>query len=592
MRAVVVEREPGEAAAHAAVPARRRRARQRGEEERAVAAGRRQRGEREQLACWMPCVAAHQRVLPPETKPGFSTSSMPSTACAWVSSSRCSSSDRLARRDGDRLGGAGDVDDHARLQRSRADRAGVVVAGADDHAAAAGSDRALRQPRARSVPITASAGWIAGRLRRLEAGVRDQLVAPARGGRGRRAASRRRWRDPARPRRSASRSCARPPGPASGRRGSARAPMSRSHIALGAVCEASGFRPVRVTSAGLADGRAERLGLLGRAAVEPDDRGAQRAQLCVERDQAVDLAGEAEHRDVVACRSRPGRPRRGRRGRAPSSSRRGPARPSRRRGVAHRVQARSRWRARVPASSATTAFTLCEPTSTPITQGHQTSSLPSRVPGCARARAAGSRPATARRPRPARPRSRSPTGTTCTAAPSARAIWPTSSATISAAPPIGRTPWRIRWKRPERGEVARGGEVGEDVDGEDPERQQEAEVAVDVRAAGGIAEAAAERADGERGDDGEHAGGEDRRATGVWRLGSMYASVFGSRPSRPIVLRIRTMPFDGVDHHREHARDRGDDHRPLHPARVGGREVVPGRGRAVDRVHGRRRRGR
>ena len=70
-------------------------------------------------------------------------------------------------------------------------------------------------------------------------------------------------------------------------------------------------------------------------------------------------------------------------------------------------------------------------------------------------------------------------------------IWPTSSATISAAPPSGSTPWRITLEAPAGGEVARRGEVGQHVDREDPERQQEAEVAVDVRAAGRVAEAAA-----------------------------------------------------------------------------------------------------
>ncbi len=46
---------------------------------------------------------------------------------------------------------------------------------------------------------------------------------------------------------------------------------------------------------------------------------------------------------------------------------------------------------------------------------------------------------------------------------------------------------------PAGGEVARRGEVGQHVDGEDAEGQQEAEVAVDVRAAGRVAEAAARR---------------------------------------------------------------------------------------------------
>ena len=57
---------------------------------------------------------------------------------------------------------------------------------------------------------------------------------------------------------------------------------------------------------------------------------------------------------------------------------------------------------------------------------------------------------------------------------------------ISAAPPSGSTPWRSQLKPPEPQEVARRREVHQHVDRQDPEGQQEAEVAVDVRAAGRV----------------------------------------------------------------------------------------------------------
>ena len=201
VRGVVAEREPGEAPAHAAVPARRGRARERGEEERAVRAGRGERGEAEQLGLRdalrrrPPLRAAagdeagvlDQQHLVDRVRVGLDHALVVE--------------DGLARRDRDRLGGAGDVDDHARRQRARAERARVVVAGADDHAAVAREPERVGRPRAAACRARRPPGGSAGSRVGVEAGVTDEVVAPGTRAAGRRAASRTHGHGHARPRR-------------------------------------------------------------------------------------------------------------------------------------------------------------------------------------------------------------------------------------------------------------------------------------------------------------------------------------------------------------------------------------------------------
>ena len=221
VRAMWLSAEPRERPAHPVVPARRARAGQRRQEQRALASGRAS-APAQQLALRRALGAGPPAVLPPETKPGFSTSSMPSTAWAWVSTRRCSSSDQPGR--GTATGSAVPVTSTMMPGASGAgaERRAVVVARADDDPATGGEAERVRRLR--------------GAADRSPRAPADRRQLPGSSPAARPA---RRSQSPARGRRAASRSVglvlhrlagqpagqvSRRPAPASASRGSARAP--------------------------------------------------------------------------------------------------------------------------------------------------------------------------------------------------------------------------------------------------------------------------------------------------------------------------------------------------------------------------------
>ena len=423
-------------------------------------AGRRLRGEREDVApAGCPASRPTSCVLPPETKPGFSTSSMPSTACACVSTRRSSSI--TASSDGTATGSAVPVTSTTTpgAERAGAERRGVLVAGADDDLAAPARARAPRRPR--------GAARRSRRRRRGSAAARSasrpacptQLVAPRARRAGRRAASRRRWRGPGTTS-PVSQPFRCPPTGASQR---ARAVvlgllvaqphrLRRGVRGVGVQARCARSAPPRPAAAASASDW--RVG----APVEPDDRGPQRraAARPIATSPSTWQASPSiatSSRPTPACvarlahglRDRPLPVRRvllGPAARAGGSSRRArsPSRapcPRRRRAPPSRSASRRRCRSRRASRS-----------------HHRSRGSVSAVASTAPARFELARArlgrATARRRPSARPRSRSPTGTRCRACAVCSTIWPTSSATISAAPPSGSMPWRIRLKRPAR----------------------------------------------------------------------------------------------------------------------------------------------
>ena len=169
---------------------------QRRQEQRALAPRRRQRGLREHLALRHgPGVLAHQLVLPPETKPGFSISSMPATAWACVSTRRSLVEDQLVL-EGTATGSAVPVTStiDAGRDRAGAERRPVLVTRADHDAGSGWTGRAPRRPACVSGPITSAAGRIGGSLagsssacstRSSVPGARAQVVEQRRGRVGR-----------------------------------------------------------------------------------------------------------------------------------------------------------------------------------------------------------------------------------------------------------------------------------------------------------------------------------------------------------------------------------------------------------------------
>ena len=150
-------------------------------------------------ACEIPWAPAHQSVLPPDTKPGFSTSRRSSAACACVSTRRCSSS--TASYEGTATGSAVPVTSTTMPGRS----APAPSAAPWSSPVPVTTRQRVVRPSAsaaagRSGPIGSRAERIGGSRAGSRSGGRHELVATRRGSRCRRAASRRRWHGPAPPR--------------------------------------------------------------------------------------------------------------------------------------------------------------------------------------------------------------------------------------------------------------------------------------------------------------------------------------------------------------------------------------------------------
>ena len=69
-------------------------------------------------------------------------------------------------------------------------------------------------------------------------------------------------------------------------------------MALGAVCDASGFKPVRSISSASPTPSLSLRGLPRGAPGEPDDRGTEGEEVIVDRHQPVHLARQREHHDL------------------------------------------------------------------------------------------------------------------------------------------------------------------------------------------------------------------------------------------------------------------------------------------------------
>ena len=322
-------REAVERAARVGPPHRRHRAGERGDERDAVGAGRRgaasaiERG----VVAQAEQRASPSAIAPPDSQPGFSTKNAP-VGYAWVSTigSRRRIEDRGRRERADDLGGAERARDRAGRGDARAERRREVVAGAD-------RDRRAGRQAGERAPRGERAGDRATRARSRAAAPGAIANAASSSARPRAGGEivehrRRRVRRIDRPRR---RSGARRGSSTGWWKRAARTPARAASAIFGARWLGSATCPVIArTRAG------DRRARGGRAAVLPDQRGMQRRAGGIDRDAAVELAGDRERGDVGRRRSprRPARRRSPARARPPTRA--DPARPSPGAGAASR----------------------------------------------------------------------------------------------------------------------------------------------------------------------------------------------------------------------------------------------------------------